>query len=115
MISGFLLLDEGKEEPLGVFYSKRASRILIPLIFWSLSYSVWTIVESWGEQGIQSAFLEAGKNIIRVQPLYLENYGAMNTINCSTQYLLWQAAPIRSPLSSPRLCKERLCAGDLYG
>jgi len=38
MASGALLLDPSKEEPLGVFYRKRAARVLIPLLFWSAFY-----------------------------------------------------------------------------
>jgi len=39
MISGYLLLP--RSEPLGVFYSKRMPRILIPLVVWSLIYLDW--------------------------------------------------------------------------
>lgn len=45
MISGFLLLNTKKNqapESLATFYRKRASRILVPLLFWSLFYLVWT-------------------------------------------------------------------------
>ena len=38
MISGMLLLDKAKDEPLRVFYRKRLSRILVPLLFWTLFY-----------------------------------------------------------------------------
>jgi surface polysaccharide O-acyltransferase-like enzyme len=38
MISGMLLLDNAKDEPLRVFYRKRLSRILVPLLFWTLFY-----------------------------------------------------------------------------
>ncbi|MFP8966792.1 acyltransferase [Pokkaliibacter sp. CJK22405] len=38
MISGALLLDPSKDETLSVFYLKRTSRILIPIIFWSIFY-----------------------------------------------------------------------------
>src|SRR3546814_9638813 len=39
MISGVLLL--GKQETLAVFFRKRFSRILPPLLFWSLFYMSW--------------------------------------------------------------------------
>ena len=39
MISGALLLDPAKSEALPVFYRKRASRILIPLLAWSFMYA----------------------------------------------------------------------------
>lgn len=70
MISGFLLLDDSKKEPLGVFYSKRASRVMIPLIFWSLFYSVWTLLESHGTQDTRVSLMEAGRNILRGTPYY---------------------------------------------
>lgn len=38
MISGGLLLVPGKKESLALFYKKRLSRILVPLIFWSILY-----------------------------------------------------------------------------
>ena len=41
MISGALLLDTTKTESPEVFYRKRATRILIPLVFWSLAYLAW--------------------------------------------------------------------------
>jgi surface polysaccharide O-acyltransferase-like enzyme len=41
MISGFLLLDPSKNESMSTFYKKRASRILAPLLFWSIFYSAW--------------------------------------------------------------------------
>lgn len=42
MISGALLLDPTKQESLSRFYSKRLSRILIPMGFWSLFFLGWT-------------------------------------------------------------------------
>jgi surface polysaccharide O-acyltransferase-like enzyme len=39
MVSGALLL--GKEEPLSVFFKKRASKIIIPFLFWTLFYEVF--------------------------------------------------------------------------
>lgn len=42
MISGALLLDPTKQESLSKFYSKRLSRILIPMGFWSLFFLGWT-------------------------------------------------------------------------
>lgn len=41
MISGALLLEPHKGESLSVFYRKRFSRILVPVLFWSLFYIVW--------------------------------------------------------------------------
>ncbi len=42
MISGALLLDPGKKEQPNVFYRKRLSRILIPILFWSAFYLFWS-------------------------------------------------------------------------
>ncbi|MET0856748.1 MAG: acyltransferase family protein [Telluria sp.] len=41
MISGALLLDPAKAEDMRTFYAKRASRIIAPLVFWSLVYLAW--------------------------------------------------------------------------
>jgi len=45
MLSGYLLLasDHAAAEPMERFYRKRASRLLVPLVFWSLFYSGWWI------------------------------------------------------------------------
>ncbi len=42
MVSGALLLAPHKEEPLGQFYRKRASRVLIPCLFWIPFFVLWT-------------------------------------------------------------------------
>ena len=41
MISGALLLGR-KEEPLMDFFKKRANKILLPFIVWSLIYYTWS-------------------------------------------------------------------------
>lgn len=41
MVSGALLLDPQKQEDLKTFYTKRLSRILIPLLFWSVFFLLW--------------------------------------------------------------------------
>ena len=43
MISGFLLLDQGKTESLFTFYRKRSKKILIPLFFFTIFYTLWNI------------------------------------------------------------------------
>lgn len=43
MISGMLLLDPAKDEPLRLFLRKRASRVLVPLLFWTALYSLWSL------------------------------------------------------------------------
>ncbi|MET3726993.1 surface polysaccharide O-acyltransferase-like enzyme [Fictibacillus halophilus] len=40
MVSGALLL--GKDEPLSVFFKKRASKIIIPFLFWTIFYELFT-------------------------------------------------------------------------
>ncbi|MGA2670075.1 MAG: acyltransferase family protein [Dehalococcoidia bacterium] len=42
MISGLLLLDPRKNEPTSVFYKKRASKIIIPTMFWTAFFVIWT-------------------------------------------------------------------------
>ncbi len=41
MMSGALLLDPKKNETLRTFYKKRVSKILIPLLFWTIFYLIW--------------------------------------------------------------------------
>ncbi len=45
MISGFLLLNPEKDESLHTFYEKRASRLLVPILFWTLFYSFYTYIK----------------------------------------------------------------------
>jgi surface polysaccharide O-acyltransferase-like enzyme len=50
MLSGFLLLDNKKvNEPLGVFFKKRFTRIGLPMIFWTIFYLAYNIYV-WGHQ-----------------------------------------------------------------
>ncbi|HBN74946.1 MAG TPA: hypothetical protein DD473_03810 [Planctomycetaceae bacterium] len=46
MISGALMLHTSKKEDLTVFYKKRLSRVLIPIIVWSLFYSGWAVLKA---------------------------------------------------------------------
>ena len=41
MISGLLLLDPSKSEPLSMFFQKRVKKILIPFVAWSILYAFW--------------------------------------------------------------------------
>ncbi|MEW5825449.1 MAG: acyltransferase family protein [Candidatus Bipolaricaulota bacterium] len=43
MLSGMLLLDPAKREPVRVFLWKRARRVGLPLIFWSVVYMLWRV------------------------------------------------------------------------
>lgn len=45
MISGALLLNPTKTESLEEFYKKRASRVLIPLVFWSAMFVLWNLLK----------------------------------------------------------------------
>jgi surface polysaccharide O-acyltransferase-like enzyme len=45
MISGSLLLDPKKTEPIKTFYIKRMSKIIIPIIFWSLFFLFWAYLK----------------------------------------------------------------------
>src|SRR3990172_8677409 len=44
MVSGYLLLDPSKQEDFRTFYKKRAGKVLIPTIFWTLFYIIWSFV-----------------------------------------------------------------------
>jgi surface polysaccharide O-acyltransferase-like enzyme len=46
MISGALLLNPHREENLTAFYRRRVSRVLIPLLFWSVFFVLWNAVSS---------------------------------------------------------------------
>lgn len=45
MLSGALLLTVKKDEPIGSFYKKRLTKVIIPLVFWSGIYLVYQIYE----------------------------------------------------------------------
>ena len=46
MASGALLLDPGRYDSLSTFYRKRLSRILLPLLFWTVFYLAWAYAKS---------------------------------------------------------------------
>lgn len=70
MISGALLLDpEKKDEELWVFYKKRLSRILIPLLFWSAFYLLWTYVKSFATGEVPALEVLAG-NLLLGRPYF---------------------------------------------
>ena len=46
MISGALLLDSSKNEDSLTFYKKRLSRILLPVLFWSIFFLFWNFLKS---------------------------------------------------------------------
>ncbi len=45
MVSGYLLLAENRIESISVFYKKRFSKILLPIVFWSLFFLLWTTIK----------------------------------------------------------------------
>lgn len=44
MVSGLLLLNPTKEQPIGVFFKKRFFKVLLPFLAWSTIYLVWRIL-----------------------------------------------------------------------
>lgn len=69
MVSGALLLDEQKNESVAHFYKKRASRILIPLIAWTVVFVVWNIFRA-STYGYEYDFKKAFQSIIIGRPHY---------------------------------------------
>lgn len=57
MISGFLLLS--RDEPISDFLKKRASKIMIPLAFWSIFYLLWKIYFEGFKVSLTSGLLNA--------------------------------------------------------
>src|SRR5690606_36349734 len=69
MVSGALLLDSDKQEPIEVFYKKRLARVLVPLLFWSLLFMSWTFAKGAlrGEPPPLSGLLQS---VLLGQPFY---------------------------------------------
>lgn len=55
MLSGALLLDSEKREKPGLFFVKRARRILVPTVFWSLFFYIWYTAGSAKSMGLGEA------------------------------------------------------------
>ena len=69
MMSGYLLLDPERDYTLGSFYKKRAARILVPLVFWSVFFAAFSLV--LGTIDHQPAGLkEIGLSILNGKPFY---------------------------------------------
>jgi surface polysaccharide O-acyltransferase-like enzyme len=51
MLSGILLLDVNKDESIWVFYKKRISRILIPIIFWTIFFLIYQYYQTYFTNG----------------------------------------------------------------
>jgi len=43
MVSGALLLDPGRSQPISTFFRRRVSKVVIPLLAWSVLYAGWRI------------------------------------------------------------------------
>jgi len=46
MISGALLLNPAKKEDLTVFFLKRLSKIMLPILFWTAFYALWAALRA---------------------------------------------------------------------
>jgi surface polysaccharide O-acyltransferase-like enzyme len=69
MISGFLLLNPEKEEDISAFYKKRASRILTPIVFWTLFFSICSVIK-WRVTGKPISVLSLVGNVLVGKPYY---------------------------------------------
>jgi len=69
MISGALLLDTSRPQGLRRFYEKRAARIVVPLVFWSLFYLGWRGVQDWLDQN-PSDYVAFLGTLIKGTPYY---------------------------------------------
>lgn len=67
MISGRYLI--GKNEPLEAFYSKRVSKILIPLIVWSIGYTIYEFIDFHAINGIWN-YKAVLKSLVIGQPYF---------------------------------------------
>ena len=69
MISGALLLNNTKQNNLKAFYSKRLSKILIPIIFWTFVYIIWSYFLAYtGDYEITP--IDLAKKILSGKPYY---------------------------------------------
>ena len=72
MISGALLLEPEKKEGLKEFYAKRLSRILVPVMFWSVFYVFWGWLQGQPADPVHLAKkLAAGKPHYHMWFLYM--------------------------------------------
>jgi surface polysaccharide O-acyltransferase-like enzyme len=70
MMSGALLLDTSKNEPLSLFYKHRASRILTPLIFWTIFYVLFTYFGKLAVYGEQVTVMALINSVLYGLPYY---------------------------------------------
>jgi surface polysaccharide O-acyltransferase-like enzyme len=70
MISGMLLLDTAKSEPILIFYKKRLSRIFIPLVFWTFFFLGFKYFMSLITTGTAISIGKLGVSIVAGDPYY---------------------------------------------
>lgn len=61
MVSGLLLLNPSKDQPIARFFQKRFFKVLLPFIAWSLLYLIWRMVskgETFSAREILVLFIE---------------------------------------------------------
>ncbi|MFA0085417.1 acyltransferase [Vibrio sp. 10N.261.51.F12] len=68
MISGYFLLN--KTESNVVFFKKRIRKILIPLVFWSLFYSLWVLIKFYMRGDMSIAYFTVAKGWALGEPYY---------------------------------------------
>ncbi|WP_261817574.1 acyltransferase [Vibrio gallicus] len=68
ILSGYLLLN--KRESNTEFFKKRLRKILIPLIFWSLFYSLWLLLKHHLRGDLSSAYFTVAKGWALGEPYY---------------------------------------------
>jgi surface polysaccharide O-acyltransferase-like enzyme len=69
MLSGASLLTDDKTESTSVFYKKRVSRLLFPILFWSIFFLAWSYSQGI-LQGVAPSPLSLGKNLLWGRPYY---------------------------------------------
>lgn len=65
MLSGTFLLDPAKSFSLGAFWKKRAPRVFLPFLAWSLAYAVWQIywLHNWPLSELPRRFLDSNISV----------------------------------------------------
>lgn len=66
MVSGYLLLDPRKDEPLGTFFRKRFTKVCVPYVFWAFFYIWWR----WSFHGEHFTPATVGRELIGGRAYY---------------------------------------------
>jgi surface polysaccharide O-acyltransferase-like enzyme len=69
LLSGALLLGRSSQEGARDFYRKRASRVLVPLLFWSLAFVLWVALKTTLKGGVPD-WASLGRRLLSGQPYY---------------------------------------------